>query len=398
MFDWMFSAYRKVHFKMKNKKTFGFLSHLDLNLYLFRAPIMKELQKLGHKVYAICPKGDKNQALKECGFELVNYEINRKGLNPFSENKAIDNIYHAIKDLHLDVLHTFTAKPNIYGTLAGNRAGIPFILNLVEGLGSFYIKDTMKNVVIRTLMERLYKKAFSLSSGCIFVNSDDPAYMVQKKLISKEKVKIIKSVGVDTKKFDMALFDEEKIQNIKQKLGVENKLIVLMVARAIWDKGLREYYEVAKLLQKKHPNVKFIYVGDTDDGNHSCASREFLQNGEVVWLGHRDDIVELTAISDIYVLPSYREGLPATLMEATSMGKPIVTTDTFGCREVVEDGKNGFLVPILDVKSLLQKIEILIADGDLRKSMGHQGRKKAEDEFDIQKVLKQYMEYYEKII
>lgn len=382
---------------MSRVQTFAFLSHLDLNLYLFRTPIMKELQKRGHKVYVICPKGDKNQALQECGFEVVNYEIDRKGLNPFSEKKAIDNIYHAIKDLHLDVLHTFTAKPNIYGTLAGKRAGIPIIVNLVEGLGSFYVKDTMKNIVIRTLMERLYKKAFSLSNGCIFVNSDDPAYMVQKKLISKEKVKIIKSVGVDTKKFDMALFDEEKIQNIKQKLGVENKLIVLMVARAIWDKGVREYYEVAKLLQEKYSNVKFIYVGDTDDGNQTCISREFLQNGEVLWLGHRDDIVELTAISDIYVLPSYREGLPATLMEATSMGKPIVTTDTFGCRDVVEDGKNGFLVPIRDAKSLAKKIEILIDDSNLRKTMGQMGREKALKEFDIKKVVEQYMEYYDKV-
>ncbi|MCI0501429.1 MAG: glycosyltransferase family 4 protein [Epsilonproteobacteria bacterium] len=379
-------------------KIFGFLSHLDLNLYLFRTPIMTELMRQGHKIYAICPKGDKNQALQESGFEVINYEIDRKGLNPFREKKSIDNIYEAIKDLKLDVLHTFTAKPNIYGTFAAQKAGVPVILNLVEGLGSFYIKDTMKNILIRTLMERLYKKAFYISKGCIFVNSDDPAYMIEKKIIKKEKVKIIKSVGVDTKKFDMKHFDDDKIKAIKEKLGMKDKIIVLMVARAIWDKGVREYYEACDILQATNPNIEFLFVGGTDDGNHSCASESFLKNGNVVWLGHRDDIVELTSCCDIYVLPSYREGLPATLMEATSMAKPIVTTNTFGCRDVVDDNINGFLVPVGDVIDLAQKINILAEDKSLRYRMGKAGREKALNEFDINKVVKQYMEYYEKII
>ena len=379
-------------------KTFGFLSHLDLNLHLFRTPIMKELMRQGHKIYAICPKGDKNQALKESGFEVINYEIDRKGLNPFREKKSIDNIYKAIKDLKLDVLHTFTAKPNIYGTFAGQRAGVPIILNLVEGLGSFYIKDSVKNILIRTLMERLYKKAFRISKGCVFVNSDDPAYMIRKKIIKEEKVKIIKSVGVDTNKFDMKYFDEEKIKYIKEKLGMKDKIIVLMVARAIWDKGVREYYEACDIVKRSNPDVEFLFVGGTDDGNHSCASESFLKNGSVVWLGHRDDIVELTSCCDIYVLPSYREGLPATLMEAASMAKPVVTTNTFGCRDVVDDNINGFLVPVGDSASLAKKINILAEDKDLRYQMGQAGREKALNEFDVNKVVKQYMEYYEKII
>ena len=133
-------------------------------------------------------------------------------------------------------------------------------------------------------------------------------------------------------------------------------------------------------------------------GNHSCASEEFLKNGSVQWLGHRDDIVDITAISDIYVLPSYREGLPATLMEASSMSKPIVTTDTFGCRDVVDDGENGFLVPVRDSVKLAEKIEILINDENMRKIMGQKALTKAQNEFDARKVVDQYMEYYEKFI
>lgn len=379
-------------------KTFGFLSHLDANLYAFRTPIMKELIKKGHKVYAICPKGDKNQALKEIGCEVINYEIDRKSLNPFSEKKSIENIYNAIKDLKIDILHTFTAKPNIYGTLAAKKAGIPVILNLVEGLGSFYVKDTMKNILVRNIMERLYKKAFKLSDGCVFVNISDPEYMLKKRLIKKEKVKIIKSVGVDTEKFSMQNYSEDKLLEIRKNLKLENKIVVLMVARAIWDKGVREYYEAADILKSKYHNVEFLLVGGTDQGNHSCASEEFLKNGTVKWFGQRDDIADITAISDIYVLPSYREGLPATLMEASSMAKPIVTTDTFGCRDVVDDEVNGFLVPIRDSKVLSGKIEILIQDENLRIQMGQKALEKALNEFDVRKVVEQYMEYYEKFI
>lgn len=379
-------------------KTFAFLSHLDLNLYLFRTPIMVELLKKGHKVYAICPIGDKNQQLRDIGCEVINYEIDRKGLNPFSEKKSIDNIYNSIKDLKIDILHTFTAKPNIYGTLAAKQAGVPIVLNLVEGLGSFYVKNTIKNIIIRSIMEKLYKKAFKISNGCVFVNTSDPEYMLKKKLIKKEKIKIIKSVGVNTEKFSMINYDKEKLLNIKSSLDLDNKIIVLMVSRAIWDKGIKEYYDAAEKLKKKYSNLEFLLVGNTDRGNHSCVNEEFLNSGSVNWLGHRDDIVDITAISDIYVLPSYREGLPATLMEASSMAKPIVTTDTFGCRDVVDDGKNGFLVPIRNSQMLAEKIEILIKDKNLRNQMGEKALEKALNEFDIKKVVNQYMEYYEKFI
>jgi N,N'-diacetylbacillosaminyl-diphospho-undecaprenol alpha-1,3-N-acetylgalactosaminyltransferase len=172
-----------------------------------------------------------------------------------------------------------------------------------------------------------------------------------------------------------------------------------MVARAIWDKGVREYYEASKTLKQKYPDVECLLIGGTDRGNPSCASEEFLNTGDVRWLGHRDDIAELTAICDIYVLPSfYREGLPATLMEAAAMSKPIVTTDTVGCKEVVDEGINGFLVPIKDPKALTQKIEILLNDENLRITMGQKGREKALREFDVTKVVQHYMEYYETFI
>ena len=373
--------------------TIAFLSHLDLNLYLFRLPIMKKLVEEGHKVYAVCPKGDKFDSFFEHGIEPIEYKIERGSLNPFKELKAIYNIYGAIKTLNLDVLHTFTAKPNIYGTLAGKMAKVPSIVNLVEGLGSFYVEDTTKSIIIRNVIEKLYKIVFSMSHQVVFVNSDDPEYLEKRGVITKNKITIIKSVGIDTEAFNLNKISKIEVDKLRNDLGLKDKIVVLMVARAIWHKGVREYYESAKILSE-NKNLKFILVGDIDEGNPSSANVEFLNAGAVMWLGRRDDILELTAISDIYVLPSYREGVPRTLLEAASMAKPIITTNTVGCREVVEDGKNGFLIPVKDAQQLANKIEYLSKHSDERKIMGENGRIRAINEFDIKYVVEQYLKLY----
>ncbi len=375
----------------------GFLSHLDMNLYLFRLPIMQRLREEGHEVYAICPEGDKFEAFKKYGIIPVAYEISRSSLNPMKELKAIYNIYRALKPLDLDMLHTFTAKPNIYGTIAGRWASVPVILNLVEGLGSFYVSDSRKNRMVRGVIEKLYTFVFSQSDGVVFVNSDDPKYLENKGVISKEKIHIIKSVGIDTERFSMDRIDTAETERIKEKLGLKDKVVVLMVARAIWDKGIREFYEAAQML-KKEGKIQFVLVGDIDEGNPSSADAAFLRSGEVLWLGHRDDMVNLTAMCDIYVLPSYREGVPRTLLEAASMARPIVTTDTVGCREVVEDGYNGYLIPVRNVKILSQKIEHLAENPDICEVMGKNGRILAENMFDIHTVVDQYMALYRSLM
>ena len=373
----------------------AFLSHLDLNLYLFRLPIMKRLVEEGHEVYAVCPKGDKFDAFSQFGIKAVAYEIERSSLNPLKEIKAIYNIYNAIKPLKLDILHTFTAKPNIYGTIAGKMAKVPTIINLVEGLGSFYIEESVKNRVVRTMIEKLYQIVFTFSDQVVFVNSDDPAYLQSKNCIAPNKITIIKSVGIDTEVFSPDKFDAGRLVALKRELGVEDKLIVLMVARAIWDKGIKEFYEAALLLTEDK-SIQFVLVGDVDKGNPSSVDRSYLEAGNVLWLGYRDDIALLTAMSDIYVLPSYREGVPRTLIEAASMAKPIITTDTVGCREVVRDGENGYLIPIKDSQALAQKIAYLAAHPQVRKIMGENGRIRAISEFDIKSVVEQYMKLYDR--
>ncbi len=365
----------------------GFLSHLDLNLYLFRLPIMQKLVQSGWEVYAIAPKGKYLEKFEEFGIKPIAYEIDRGSLNPLQEIQAIRNIYKAIKPLKLDILHTFTAKPNIYGTFAAKLAKVPKVINLVEGLGSFYVEKSAKASVVRFVMERLYKIAFNYSDRVIFVNSDDPKYMIARKIIDPNKVKIIKSVGIDTKYYDP--------KNVKPIDFDTDKLVVMMVGRAIWHKGVKEFYEAAKLLANK---AYFVYVGAVDPGNPSSVSGEFLRSGSIEYLGHRDDVKDLIGSCDIFVLPSYREGLPRTLLEAGALAKPLVAADTVGCRDVVIDRMNGFLVPPQDVRTLVQAIERLIDDKSLRDEFGKNARSFVEKNFAIEKIVDAYCRLYEEVL
>lgn len=370
--------------KILKDKKIAFLSHLDLNLFLFRLPIMQALVQKGYTVYAICPRGEKFDEFEKHGIKALEYKIKRQSLNPFKEISTIRNIYKVIKPLNLDILQNFTAKPNIYGSIAGHLAKVPLIVNAVTGLGSFYIEQSKKAKAVKKVMNMLYKEANKKAHYCIFQNSDDMQYFIDKKLVRKEKAILIKSSGIDTQTFSPA---NSSIINH------QSSITILMIARAIWHKGIKEYYEAANSFEDE--NVEFVLIGDTDEGNISCASKKFLNSSIVKWLGHRDDVKQQIEKCDVFVLPSYREGVPRTLLEAASMGKPIVTTDTVGCREVVDDGVNGFLVPVKDSKTLAQRIRLLVDNKQLREQMGKVSRYKAENEFDINIVVKQYLKVYD---
>lgn len=362
--------------------TFGFLSHLDLNLWLFRLPIMQELVRQGHTVYAICPDGEVSGSFSRHGVIHVSYDITRSSLNPIKELSAIRNIYNAIKPLNLDILHTFTAKPNIYGTIAGRLARVPRIINLVEGLGSFYLENNLKSRLIRMLIEFLYTRIFKLSNTVMFVNQDDPAYLISKKIIAPNKVFLMKGVGIDTQAWHPELKTDEGLR-------------VTMIARAIKHKGVVEFIEAANQLSQKFPEVTFQFVGSPDNGNRFSLSETFMKNqSSIHYLGHQDNIRHILSQSDIFVLPSYREGLPRTSMEAMSMGLAIVTTDVIGCRETVEHGINGFIVPPKDSMALAEAIEKLLLDENLRLSMGEESRKKVLREFDIDTIIHKHLEVY----
>lgn len=375
-----------------------FLSHLDMNLYLFRLPIMQELVKRGHEVVALCPEGDYFARFAAHGINAQSYAISRKSLNPFREIATIYRIARCLRVLRPDIMQTFTMKPNVYGAIAAKIAGVPCTICSVTGLGSFYIQQGFKTFTLRMLIESLNKIAFHFAKAIVFQNKDDLQLYYDKGLVSKSKAVLIKGSGIDPTLFARDSVSADDVRRYKDELGIaSDDVVVLMIARAIAHKGVVEYYQAAKKLQASLPHVRFLFVGDVDNGNIAPLSHEFLRsNSAVHWLGRREDIFELLACADIFVLPSYREGIPRTLLEAGSMALPIVTTDAVGCREVVDDGHNGFLVPVGDSELLAQKIAELASDSTLREAFGHASRKKILAEFSVNAIVAQHLALYER--
>lgn len=374
----------------------AFLSHLDANLYRFRLPIMVAMAKQGNEVYAICPEGEFSGKFNELGIHEVHYAIERKSINPFTEFKALREILDKLKSVQPDILHTFTAKPNIYGAIAGRKANVPVIISTVTGLGSFYIDTSVKSRMIKKLIEGLYRFILRRTDATIFQNGVDRQYFIDQGLVPENKARLVRSSGVDSQFFSPERVDYKQSGMLKKELGIEDgKIVVLMIARAIWHKGIAEYIEAARKVREKNQGIVFLLVGGTDDGNPSCVPSSYLKEQESVrWLDERQDVRELLAVCDLFVLPSYREGVPRTLLEASAMCVPMVSTDTVGCTEVVRDGENGFLVPVKDSDVMAQRILELSESETLRKQMGQKARDIVLEEFDVNIVVDKYLEIY----
>ena len=368
---------------------------------------MLQLVKKGYKVYAIAPKGEYSEQFKDHGIIPIAYTIKRRSLNPFDEIKAIISIYKVIAPLRLNILSTFMLKPNIYGALAiaflRLKNAKPILICAVTGLGSFYIEKSFKATMIKHLTQWLYRLSFLLSSKVIFQNSDDRSLFIAQKIIKAEKSVLIRSSGVDTNFFTPQDKSDIEVQELYKKLSIApQSVVILMISRLIIHKGVGEYIAAAKRLKHRYKEVKCLLVGSFDEGNafgiDSALLQDACDNEEILWLGERSDIKALIALSDIVVLPSYREGVPKTLLEAGAMGKPLVTCDSVGCKEVVQEGYNGFLAPIQDVDRLTDCISKLIEDGALREQFGKNSRRYVQENFSIEKVSSAYIELYQNYI
>ncbi len=369
----------------------GFLSHADMSLHFFRRPIMQALKERGHEVFAIAPLGAYTQDLAR-DFNAVTYDLDRASLNPFTVFSNTKALARELKRLNLDLLQTAAHKSNVFGTLAAREAGIKYVINLVEGLGSFYIDEDIKTRLVRAVLEKLYKFSFSQADACVFVNDADPDYMLSRGLIAKQKVIRIKSVGVNAERFNPQIVSAADLGE-----DLHGKKIVLMIARAMWHKGVREFYEAAKIL-KDRSDAKFVFVGEGFAGNKSTADPTFLRSGAVHYLGARNDVPELLKASYLLALPSYKEGFPRTVLEAMSMARACVVSDCSGCVEAVQEGVNGLICRTRDAEDLARKIEILLDDPALCERLGRNGRELVLANYDEKIIAKKYLEVYRKFI
>lgn len=379
------------------------ISNTDWYIWQFRKGLLKSLKERGHDVYAISPKGDYVRLIESLGVVHIPITVESKGMNPLKDLKILLDFCKIFKRKKFDLIHTFTIKPNIYGAIAGKLAGIPVVISSVVGLGYVFSKpnNNLKTRFVNIIATRLYKIALRYSSYVLFQNQDDSEYFILSRLVDRRKTQIIKSSGVNLIEYSPLAMDSATINRLKQGLSINgNKVVITMVSRLMWEKGVREFIEAAKILKSKFPEAFFLLVGSIDKENPSAISENYLReaeyNGYIKWLGHRDDVANILAISDIVTLPSYyREGVPKAILEAMAMEKPIVTTNNVGCKDTVEEGKNGFLVPVKDIDSLSDRIERLIVDKDLRIEFGKYGRLKAEREFDENIVIDKTIKIYE---
>lgn len=262
--------------------------------------------------------------------------------------------------------------------------------------------DNVKMKLVRFTGKGLYRISCRMCRKISFQNDDDVIFFKKMRIISRGKEIVLERSGVDLSWFSPRAIDIEKLCGVQREIGCEGTYkIVTMVTRPLWNKGVIEFIEASEILAEKIPFIKFVLVGGVEEGNHLSIPAEFIRSREsnnFTWMGFRDDIREIQAISDISVLPAcFREGIPRNLLEAMAMGNPIVTTDNVGCKEVVENGKNGFLVPVSDSKALASAIEELIINENKRIKFGKYSRKKAESEFDdkfvVEKIITQLYQF-----
>jgi glycosyltransferase involved in cell wall biosynthesis len=348
---------------------------------MFRMNLIKQLQERGFKVIAIAPYDEYSNKLQEQGVEYIPISINNKGTSPKDDLKLIYNLYTIYKIFSPDCILHFTIKPNIYGSIAAQLLRIP-VINNITGLGTVFLKDS----IIQTITKSLYKFAFKKVDKVFFQNDDDKKFFMVNNLVDKNKADVLPGSGVDTKKFAP-----------RKDTNKTTEMVFLLIARVIRDKGIIEYVNAAKSIKEKYVGVEFQLLGQLGTINKSAIGQDEVEDWQkeniINYLGTAEDVRDTIANADCIVLPSYREGTSKTLLEAASMGKPIITTDVPGCNNVVNDGENGYLCRVKDTIDLADKIEMMInLSSDEREIMGSNGRAKMVNEFEEEIVIQKYLD------
>lgn len=359
--------------------TVAIVLNTSWNIYNFRLGLIRALKEEGYRVILIAPKDDYTQKLEAEGFVYHEIEMNNKGVNPFEDLKLIYDFYKLYKEIEPDVILNYTIKPNIYSSLAAKKLEIP-VINNITGLGTVFLNNNLSSYIARWL----YKISIDKNS-VVFQNRDDMKLFIEEGLVKESAVTLISGSGIDTERFKPI----GKTQN--------EKFVFLMIARLIKDKGIEEYIEAIRLVRQSNDakNCRFKILGSLYLSNPTAISQKeldaWIEEGLIEYLGHSDNVQEEIAKVDCVVLPSYREGLSRVLLEASSMEKPIITTNVPGCRDVVDHTVNGYLVGVKNSKDLAEAMQKMVnlSSLDLER-MGKAGREKVVNKFSQKKVIDKY--------
>jgi len=345
----------------------------------FRGPLLQAMVDAGHEVIACAPEYSDGvvSALSGMGVACQDIPLERTGVNPVHDMLTLGSLKRLFEGLHPDCVLSYTAKPVIYGSLAAGLAGVHKIYSMITGLGYAFGDSSVKQRLIGLPVQVLYRSALRRNDAVFFQNPDDQELFLRKGLISNPRQAVLTNgSGVD-------------LVHYLEAPPVTDNISFLLIARLIRDKGIFEYVEAARRIKRRHPSAGFRIVGPFDS-NPSAISRNVVEQwqreGVIEYLGETGDVRPYIANCSVYVLPSYREGTPRSVLEAMAMARPIITTDAPGCRETVVHGRNGYLVAVKDVDGLTEAMDRFIATPQLIPDMGRESREIAIEKYDVRKV------------
>jgi len=368
-------------------------ANTDWYLWNFRRSLALALRAAGHELLLLSPPGPHGEKLRALGLRWEPVDMQRRSLNPLREVALLWSLARRLKGEQPDLVHGFTIKCAVYGALAARLAGVRARVSAVAGLGYVFISDSAKARVLRPIVRTLMRAAFDgANARLILQNPDDLALFTRARLCAPERIRLIEGSGVDCSRFLPPPIERAPGETLR----------VLLPARLLWDKGLAEYVEAARLLRAQGRDVLLQLAGDPDPGNPAAVPEETVRGwvgeGLVDWLGHVDDMPALFAAVDVVALPSYREGLPKGLIEAAACARALIATDVPGCREVVTHDVDGLLVPVRDGPALAAAVARLHDDPGLRLRLGHAAREKALARFDERSVVARTLAVYAELV
>lgn len=365
-----------------------FVANYMWDIYIFRGGVLRALVNDGHEITVVAPDDkriDMEKAIK--GLKAVSIKLNKRGINPIEDLKLTYDLYKLYKKENPDLIFHYTIKPNIYGTLAAKLAGKKSVA-VLTGLGYSFVKGGL----IAKIAATLYKFSLHFSREIWVLNRDDKETLLENGIGDHKKIFILPGEGTDCERFKPLPMERK-----------DKKTVFLMVARAFFDKGFREYEEAARTLKEKYgEQIEFWFLGALGGEAVSGVTKEHMEKlvkeGVINYLGTVDKPENIIKEADCVVLPSYREGISKVLMEGAAMEKPIITTDVTGCRDIVDDNINGYLVKARDSQDLIDKMKKFIFLSPVeRKAMGEAGRKKILREFDEKIIIEIYRDKIKKL-
>lgn len=357
------------------------------SFYGFRAGLIKALREKQYVIYAFTSEYsmDDLKKIEALGVIPVTYELNRGGMNPLADAKATYALSKKIKEVAPDLVFSYFSKPVIFGTLAARMAKVPQIIGMLEGLGYAFTDQpeglNNKTKLIKNIQALLYKIALPQLDKIIFLNPDDPKDLLAFYNIKAKKVEVLGGIGLD--------LDDYGFKPIK---SIESPIKFLFIGRMLKEKGIHDFIAAAKMVKQRYPDVEFTVLGAIDASNPGALKQSELDQlislNIINYPGQVDNVQDWIAQSHVFVLPSYREGVPRSTQEAMAMGRAVITTDVPGCRETVIDGVNGFLVEKWNPKALADKMIYFVEHPEQIKAMGDKSYKLAQEKFDAGKVNK----------